>query len=69
MSRGRPTSVDCKQCVFLGTLAAPEWGKFLHTKEKIYADFTEIRCEIERETERMSGANKVRSLWTAGQGS
>ncbi|CAN9498945.1 unnamed protein product [Ophioblennius macclurei] len=35
-----------------------EWGKFLHTKNKIYTDFEEIRHEIEAETERISGINK-----------
>ncbi|XP_043083973.1 dynamin-1-like protein isoform X4 [Puntigrus tetrazona] len=35
-----------------------EWGKFLHTKNKIYTDFDEIRQEIESETERVSGNNK-----------
>ncbi|XP_058622552.1 dynamin-1-like protein isoform X2 [Onychostoma macrolepis] len=35
-----------------------EWGKFLHTKNKIYTDFDEIRQEIEIETERISGNNK-----------
>uniref|UniRef100_A0A096M252 Dynamin-1-like protein n=1 Tax=Poecilia formosa TaxID=48698 RepID=A0A096M252_POEFO len=35
-----------------------EWGKFLHTKNKIYAEFEEIRKEIEAETERISGNNK-----------
>lgn len=35
-----------------------EWGKFLHTKNKIYTDFEEIRQEIEAETERISGINK-----------
>lgn len=35
-----------------------EWGKFLHTKNKIYTDFGEIRQEIETETERISGNNK-----------
>ncbi|KAL4640705.1 dynamin-1-like protein isoform X2 [Arapaima gigas] len=35
-----------------------EWGKFLHTKNKVYTDFDEIRQEIERETERISGTNK-----------
>ncbi|XP_062404346.1 dynamin-1-like protein isoform X1 [Sardina pilchardus] len=35
-----------------------EWGKFLHTKNKIYANFDEIRQEIETETERISGNNK-----------
>ncbi|KAM8884930.1 dynamin-1-like protein isoform 2-T2 [Synchiropus picturatus] len=35
-----------------------EWGKFLHTKNKIFNDFDEIRQEIEAETERISGNNK-----------
>ncbi|XP_066489425.1 dynamin-1-like protein isoform X2 [Tiliqua scincoides] len=35
-----------------------EWGKFLHTKAKLYTDFDEIRQEIENETERISGNNK-----------
>ncbi|KAF4091156.1 hypothetical protein AMELA_G00033800 [Ameiurus melas] len=35
-----------------------EWGKFLHTKHKIYTEFDEIRQEIEAETERISGTNK-----------
>ncbi|XP_070973429.1 dynamin-1-like protein isoform X2 [Oncorhynchus clarkii lewisi] len=35
-----------------------EWGKFLHTKNKIYTDFDEICLEIEAETERVSGNNK-----------
>ncbi|XP_066579592.1 dynamin-1-like protein isoform X4 [Amia ocellicauda] len=35
-----------------------EWGKFLHTKNKIYTDFDDIRQEIEAETERISGNNK-----------
>nr|XP_039263047.1 dynamin-1-like protein [Styela clava] len=36
-----------------------EWGKFLHTKDKMYTDFDEIRTEIENETERMGGTNKA----------
>ncbi|XP_069551318.1 LOW QUALITY PROTEIN: dynamin-1-like protein [Brachyistius frenatus] len=35
-----------------------EWGKFLHTKSKIYTEFEQIRQEIEAETERISGNNK-----------
>lgn len=35
-----------------------EWAKFLHTKNKIYTDFDEIRTEIENETDRMGGTNK-----------
>ena len=42
-------------------VTAEEWAKFLHTKDKIYTDFDEVRQEIERETERLSGTNKVSS--------
>ncbi|XP_064632895.1 dynamin-1-like protein [Lineus longissimus] len=35
-----------------------EWAKFLHTKQKVYTDFDEIRKEIEAETDRMAGSNK-----------
>lgn len=35
-----------------------EWGKFLHTKNKTFTDFCEIRKEIENETDRMAGNNK-----------
>ncbi|KAJ7353733.1 Dynamin-1-like protein [Desmophyllum pertusum] len=35
-----------------------EWGKFLHLKERKVTDFNEIRDEIERETERVTGNNK-----------
>ncbi|XP_018304493.1 dynamin-1-like protein isoform X2 [Mycetomoellerius zeteki] len=41
-----------------GTLDLEEWGMFLHTKNKIYKDFNDIRAEIEAETDRMAGANK-----------
>ncbi|XP_026747285.1 dynamin-1-like protein isoform X8 [Trichoplusia ni] len=41
-----------------GTVNLEEWGKFLHTKDKIYSDFEQIRQEIERETDRMAGSNK-----------
>lgn len=41
-----------------GTLDLEEWGMFLHTKNKIYKDFDDIRTEIEAETDRMAGANK-----------
>ncbi|XP_026991679.1 dynamin-1-like protein isoform X4 [Tachysurus fulvidraco] len=40
------------------SVESEEWGKFLHTKHKIYTDFDEIRQEIEVETERISGTNK-----------
>lgn len=41
-----------------GTVKLDEWGKFLHTKNKIFSDFDEIRQEIESETDRMAGSNK-----------
>ncbi|KAJ8727062.1 hypothetical protein PYW08_015459 [Mythimna loreyi] len=41
-----------------GTVNLDEWGKFLHTKDKIYSDFDQMRQEIERETDRMAGNNK-----------
>ena len=37
-------------------LRGEEWGEFLHLPNKKYYDFSEIRREIERETERMTGA-------------
>lgn len=36
----------------------PEWGKFLHTKNKVFTNFDDIRREIENETDRMAGNNK-----------
>lgn len=44
--------------LFLGTVALKEWGKFLHTKNKLFTDFDEIRKEIEDDTDRMAGTNK-----------
>lgn len=41
-----------------GTLDTDEWAKFLHTKNKVYTDFTLVRKEIDQETDRMSGSNK-----------
>lgn len=41
-----------------GTLGLDDWAKFLHTKNKVYTDFEQVRAEIEAETERMSGSNK-----------
>lgn len=41
-----------------GTVHLEEWGKFLHTKNKVLSDFNEIRKEIEAETDRMGGSNK-----------
>ncbi|KAF7694937.1 hypothetical protein HF521_006660 [Silurus meridionalis] len=39
------------QCSFPG-IKAEEWGTFLHCKHQVFTDFTEIRKEIEEETER-----------------
>jgi len=35
-----------------------EYGEFLHCKNKKFMDFVDIRKEIERETDRMTGTNK-----------
>jgi dynamin 1-like protein len=43
---------------------ADEWGVFLHVKNKVFTDFDEIRQEIENETERITGRNKVISKKT-----
>lgn len=36
-----------------------EWGEFLHLPGQKFYDFAEIRAEIARETERVTGRNKV----------
>ena len=38
--------------------AKAEWAEFLHQKGKKFTDFTEVRKEIEVETDRMTGSNK-----------
>ena len=38
--------------------ASTEYGEFLHAKGKIFADFEEIRKEIEADTDRLTGSNK-----------
>jgi dynamin 1-like protein len=35
-----------------------EWGEFLHLPGQKFYDFSEIRAEIDRETDRLSGKNK-----------
>jgi len=35
-----------------------EWGEFLHLPGQRFYDFSEIRAEIQRETERLTGRNK-----------
>ncbi|XP_072026813.1 dynamin-1-like protein isoform X2 [Amphiura filiformis] len=44
--------------IYIDEVKVEEWGKFLHTKNKIYTDFDEIREEIQAETDRMAGGNK-----------
>ncbi|TYZ60815.1 hypothetical protein PybrP1_012595 [[Pythium] brassicae (nom. inval.)] len=38
--------------------AADEWGEFLHLPGQKFTDFNEIRREIEKETDRLTGKNK-----------
>ncbi len=40
------------------TVATEEWGEFLHLPGQRFYDFSEIRNEIEKETERLTGSNK-----------
>uniref|UniRef100_A0A8C9ZLH3 Dynamin-1-like protein n=1 Tax=Sander lucioperca TaxID=283035 RepID=A0A8C9ZLH3_SANLU len=54
----RKTSEENGNITVTSVISIPEWGKFLHTKNKIYTDFEEIRQEIEAETQRISGNNK-----------
>jgi len=46
---------------FEAYISQDEWAKFYHTKGKVFLDFNEVREEIERETERLTGRNKVYS--------
>ncbi|XP_018327771.1 dynamin-1-like protein isoform X2 [Agrilus planipennis] len=41
-----------------GTLELEEWALFLHSRNRVYKEFTDVRQEIENETERMAGDNK-----------
>jgi len=41
-----------------GTIDKDEWVEFLHTKEKVFTDWDEVRREIEKETDRVAGSNK-----------
>ena len=41
-----------------GTIDKEEWVEFLHTKDKVYTDWDEVRKEIEKETDRVAGDNK-----------
>ncbi|KAI8996884.1 Dynamin central region-domain-containing protein [Pilobolus umbonatus] len=46
------------QLVTLPSPESAEYGEFLHTKDKKYYDFNEIKKEIEQETNRLAGGNK-----------
>lgn len=35
-----------------------EWGEFQHLPNKMFSDFQEIKAEIEKETDRLTGTNK-----------
>uniref|UniRef100_S4RC71 Dynamin-1-like protein n=1 Tax=Petromyzon marinus TaxID=7757 RepID=S4RC71_PETMA len=52
------TASTAARLILFAGVEAEEWGKFLHTKNKVYSDFNEIRQEIENETERITGTNK-----------
>jgi len=41
-----------------GTIDKEEWVEFLHCKDKVFTDWDEVRREIERETDRVAGANR-----------
>ncbi|XP_056271782.1 dynamin-1-like protein isoform X4 [Pseudoliparis swirei] len=51
-------SEDSKKTSEENGIDGEEWGKFLHTKNKTYTDFEDIRQEVVAETERISGINK-----------
>ncbi|VDN14148.1 unnamed protein product [Dibothriocephalus latus] len=42
-----------------GDGVAKEWAKFLHKKNEIFTDFTKVREEIDRETNRLAGTGKM----------
>merc|ERR1712038_1880788 len=41
-----------------GTIEHQEWAEFLHTKNKVFTDWDDVRREIERETDAVAGSNK-----------
>jgi len=41
-----------------GTIEHEEWAEFLHTKNKVFTNWDEVRREIERETDAVAGSNK-----------
>ncbi|BHF73642.1 Dynamin-1-like protein [Sparganum proliferum] len=42
-----------------GDGVAKEWAKFLHKKNEVFTDFTKVREEIDRETNRLAGNGKM----------
>jgi len=46
------------RCAEKGTIDKEEWAEFLHTKDKVFTDWDEVRKEIEAETDRVAGSNK-----------
>nr|CAB3239228.1 dynamin-1-like protein [Phallusia mammillata] len=52
------TDEDFHQSLDVQQNRGNEYGKFLHTKDKIFRDFNEIKHEIQQETDRLGGTNK-----------
>ena len=53
-----PLPILSRLCDCFHHNSGEEWGEFLHLPNKRFYDFNEIRKEIERETERLTGKNK-----------
>lgn len=47
--------------------AGTDYAEFLHLNKR-FTDFEEIRKEIENETFRVAGQNKVGPMWCTGRG-
>ncbi|XP_031636201.1 dynamin isoform X2 [Contarinia nasturtii] len=55
----RGSGIVTRRPLILQLINAPaEFGEFLHCKGKKFMDFSEIRMEIEAETDRITGSNK-----------
>jgi dynamin GTPase len=55
----RGSGIVTRRPLILQLINSPgEWGEFLHCKGKKFTDFTEIRLEIEADTDRLTGTNK-----------
>lgn len=56
-----PRKLDSKKvplCVGTG-FAEREWAVFEHKPDEIFLEFEDVRHEIEKETDRLNGKNKV----------